>query len=190
MNAGPTDLPEVLRIEPRIFTDSRGSFSEVWKDAPYAALGMTLPFVQDNMSHSVKGTLRGLHFQEPTAQGKLVQVMAGTVWDVAVDVRRGSPTFGKWVGFELDATRLHQLWIPPGFAHGFLVLSEHATFLYKCTAHYSPQHERSIRWDDPALAIAWPLTPGQKPLLSGKDAEAPTLAEAPMLPSFTTVKGA
>ncbi len=182
MNVRPTELAEVLLIEPRIFADARGAFSEVWRDDAYRKFGVDGPFVQDNVSHSVKGTLRGLHFQEPDAQGKLVQVLAGTVFDVAVDVRRGSPTFGRWVGYELDAQAMRQLWIPPGFAHGFLVLSDRATFLYKCTAQYSPAHERSVRWNDPALAIGWPLDKGQQPLLSGKDAEAPTLADAPILP--------
>lgn len=188
MKVTPTAIGEVLYLEPRIFADARGAFSEVWKEQPYREAGIAGPFVQDNVSHSVKGTLRGLHFQEPTGQGKLVQVLAGKVWDVAVDVRRGSPTFGRWVGYELDAERMHQLWIPTGFAHGFLVLSERATFLYKCTAPYSPAHERSIRWDDPALAIAWPLEPGLRPLLSGKDAEAPVLADAPILPAFARAK--
>lgn len=184
MNVRPSELPEVLIIEPRVFRDSRGAFSEVWKDETYRALGITGPFVQDNLSHSIAGTLRGLHFQEPTAQGKLVQVLAGRVWDVAVDVRRGSPSFGRSLGIELDAESARQLWIPAGFAHGFLALSERATFLYKCTAPYSPAHERSIRWDDPALGLRWSLEPGQQPLLSPKDAAAPLLSEAEVLPRY------
>jgi dTDP-4-dehydrorhamnose 3,5-epimerase len=176
-----TSLPGVFLVEPRLFSDARGTFFEVWKDESYRAIGIPGPFVQDNVSHSVKGTLRGLHFQEPTSQGKLVQVLHGAVFDVAVDVRRGSPTFGQHVGVSLDAESARQLWIPPGFAHGFYVTSERATFLYKCTAPYSPAHERSIRWDDPAIAIRWPLAGA--PILSGKDAEAPLLADAPVLPS-------
>jgi dTDP-4-dehydrorhamnose 3,5-epimerase len=175
-----TEVPGVFLVEPRLFSDARGTFFEVWKDETYRELGLTAPFVQDNVSHSVKGTLRGLHFQEPTAQGKLVQVLHGAVFDVAVDVRRGSPTFGRHVDVMLDAESARQLWIPPGFAHGFYVTSEHATFLYKCTAPYSPAHERAIRWDDPALGIRWPLDGA--PLLSGKDADAPLLADAPVLP--------
>ena len=184
MNVRPTELPEVLLLEPRVFRDARGAFSEVWKASVYEELGIRGPFVQDNVSHSVRGTLRGLHFQEPTAQGKLVQVLSGRVWDVAVDVRRGSPSFGRWVGVELDGDNARQLWVPAGFAHGFLVLSERASFLYKCTAAYSPAHERSIRWDDPGLAIRWPLE-GAAPLLSPKDAIAPTLADSEILPSYT-----
>ena len=137
--------------------------------------------MQDNLSHSVKGTLRGLHFQEPTGQGKLVQAITGVVFDVAVDVRKGSPHFGQWCGVELSGENKRQLWIPAGFAHGFCVLSESADFLYKCTAAYSPGDERSILWSDPALGITWPLT---QPLLSGKDLVAPTLANAPVLPLY------
>ena len=184
MNATPTALPEVLVLEPRIFRDERGAFFEIWKEASYRELGIALPFVQYNVSHSVRGTLRGLHFQEPTAQGKLVQVLAGAVWDVAVDVRRGSPRFGRHVGLELDGEQARQLWIPPGFAHGFYVLSERATFLYKCTAAYAPAHERSIRWDDPGLGIPWPIPAGSRPLLSPKDAAAPTLADSEILPAY------
>jgi dTDP-4-dehydrorhamnose 3,5-epimerase len=176
-----TEIPGLFIVEPRLFSDARGTFFETWKDETYRAIGIPGPFVQDNVSHSVKGTLRGLHFQEPTSQGKLVQVLHGEVFDVAVDVRRGSPTFGRHVDVMLDATSARQLWIPAGFAHGFYVTSDRATFLYKCTAPYSPAHERSIRWDDPAIAIAWPLD--GKPVLSGKDAEAPLLADAPVLPT-------
>jgi dTDP-4-dehydrorhamnose 3,5-epimerase len=187
MKITPTDLPEILLLEPRVFRDDRGAFFEVWKDPVYRELGIRDPFVQDNVSHSVRGTLRGLHFQEPTAQGKLVQVLDGTVYDVAADVRRGSPTFGRWVGVELDGDSARQLWIPPGFAHGFLVTSARATFLYKCTALYSPAHERSIRWNDPLLAISWPLegaTGWRAPLLSAKDADAPLLLDAEVLPTY------
>jgi len=176
-----TELPGVFVIEPRLFGDSRGTFFEVWKDEAYRALGIPGPFVQDNVSHSVKGALRGLHFQEPMAQGKLVQVLHGAVYDVAVDIRRGSPTFGRHVGLMLDGESARQLWIPPGFAHGFYVTSDRATFLYKCTALYSPQHERTIRWDDPKLGIRWPLEGA--PIVSAKDAAAPGLADAPVLPA-------
>ncbi len=185
MKVTPTALPEVLVLEPRVFSDARGAFLETWKAPAYEALGIAGPFVQDNLSHSVKGTLRGLHFQEPSAQGKLVQAVAGTVWDVAVDVRRGSPTFGRSFGCELDGKTARQLWIPAGFAHGFLVLSAEASFLYKCTQVYAREHERSIRWDDPALHIEWPLERGQVPLLAPKDAAAPTLADSEVLPSFS-----
>jgi dTDP-4-dehydrorhamnose 3,5-epimerase len=182
MNVRPTTLPELLLLEPIVRRDDRGCFFEMWKEEAYRAHGVVGPFMQDNVSHSVRGTLRGLHFQEPEAQGKLVQVLRGTVFDVAVDVRRGSPTFARWFGVELDAQSAHQLWIPPGFAHGFLVLSEEATFLYKCTRPYAPQHERAIRWDDPGLAIDWPIPSGFRPLVSAKDAAAPTLAASPVLP--------
>jgi dTDP-4-dehydrorhamnose 3,5-epimerase len=176
-----TDIPGVLILEPKVFGDSRGFFLETYNAQRYAEAGVPGPFVQDNLSRSVRGTLRGLHFQEPNAQGKLVSCTAGAVWDVAVDVRKGSPTFGKWVGVELTADNKRQFWVPPGFAHGFCVLSESADFSYKCTALYSPKDEGSVRWDDPALAIPWPV---QAPLLSAKDAAAPLLAEAPKLPQY------
>jgi dTDP-4-dehydrorhamnose 3,5-epimerase len=137
--------------------------------------------VQDNFSRSSKGILRGLHFQEPNAQGKLVQVLAGAVYDVAVDIRRGSPTFGRWVGVELSADNRRQLWVPPGFAHGFCVLSESADFHYKCTDFYSPTSEHGIAWNDPDLGIPWPVT---SPLLSAKDSAAPRLKDAPLLPTY------
>jgi dTDP-4-dehydrorhamnose 3,5-epimerase len=181
MNVVKTELPGVFLIEPRIFGDARGFFYESFQAARYAQAGVTGPFVQDNHSRSVKGTLRGLHFQEPRAQGKLVQVLRGTVYDVAVDVRRGSPNFGKWVGFELSDARPRQLWIPAGFAHGFCVLSESADFFYKCNEFYAPDAERSIAWNDPQIGIRWPLA---EPLLSVKDREAPLLADAPVLPRF------
>ena len=182
MKVTETTLPGVLLVEPRRFSDARGSFFEVWKEDRYVGAGIVGPFVQDNVSHSVRGTLRGLHFQEPSGQGKLVQALHGAVYDVVVDVRRGSPTFGRSLGVVLDAETGKQLWIPPGFAHGFCVTSAHATFLYKCTAAYSPEHERSIRWDDPALCIEWPLD--GVPLLSPKDAIAPLLADAQVLPGY------
>jgi dTDP-4-dehydrorhamnose 3,5-epimerase len=176
-----TAIPGVVILEPKVFGDSRGFFLETYNAQRYAEAGVPGPFVQDNLSRSVKGTLRGLHFQQPNPQGKLVQCLAGAVWDVAVDVRQGSPTFGRWVGVELTADNRRQLWVPPGFAHGFCVLSESADFQYKCTALYSPKDEQSVRWDDPQLAIAWPVT---APLLSPKDAAAPRLADAPTLPVF------
>jgi dTDP-4-dehydrorhamnose 3,5-epimerase len=181
MKVTETSLPGVLIVEPRVFADDRGFFIETFHSERYAANGMPPRFVQDNLSRSVRGTLRGLHFQEPNAQGKLVQVTRGSVFDVVVDVRRGSPTFAQWFGLELTGDAPKQLWIPPGFAHGFCVTSDVADFWYKCTAAYAPDCERSIRWDDPALGIAWPVA---QPLLSKKDAAAPTLAEAPILPSY------
>ena len=180
MKVIPTALPEVLLVEPKVFGDSRGFFYESFQAARYAEAGIPGPFVQDNLSRSVRGTLRGLHFQEPRAQGKLVQVLRGAVWDVAVDVRRGSPRFGQWVAVELSETAPRQLWIPPGFAHGFCVLSDSADFFYKCTELYAPECERSIAWNDPAIGITWPVG---SPILSAKDAAAPRLADAPILPS-------
>ena len=165
----PTSLPEVVLIKPRVFGDARGFFMETWQAREFAAAGLNVNFVQDNHSRSVKGTLRGLHYQLPQPQGKLVRVIAGEVFDVAVDLRRHSPDFGKWVGATLSADNKHQLWVPPGFAHGFLVLSAAAEFQYKCTDYYAPQHEHALLWDDPEIGIRWPLESGQMPLLSDKD---------------------
>jgi dTDP-4-dehydrorhamnose 3,5-epimerase len=175
----PTALPEVLIVEPRVFGDARGFFTESWNEQRFnEATGNTLRFVQDNHSRSARGVLRGLHYQlPPHAQGKLVRCVAGAVFDVAVDLRKSSPNFGKWVGVELTADNQRQLWIPPGFAHGFLVLSETADFLYKTTDYYAPQAEGCVRWDDPAIGIVWPDT-GISPLLADKDAQAPLLAQA------------
>jgi len=181
MKVVPTELPEVLIIEPEVHGDSRGFFYESFQARRYAEAGITGTFVQDNLSRSVRGTLRGLHFQEPRGQGKLLQVLRGAVWDVAVDVRRGSPRFGRWVGLELSESTPRQLWIPPGFAHGFCVLSDSADFFYKCTEVYAPECERSIAWNDPAIGIPWPVS---EPLLSPKDRVAPPLSEAPVLPSY------
>lgn len=181
MRVTPSELPEVLIIEPRVFGDSRGFFYEVFRASRYAEVGIGATFVQDNLSRSGKGTLRGLHFQEPRAQGKLVQVLRGSVFDVAVDVRRGSPTFGSWVGLELSEAQPRQLWIPPGFAHGFCVLSDSADFFYKCTEPYTPEAERSIAWNDPRLGIRWPVS---EPVLSPKDRVAPPLEQAPVLPEY------
>lgn len=183
MQVTRTPLPGVLLIEPKSFGDDRGFFLETFHGPRYAQHGIPGHFVQDNWSRSVRGTLRGLHFQEPRPQGKLVMVVSGSVFDVAVDIRRGSPTFGKWFGTELSEANKRQVWIPPGFAHGFLVTSERADFLYKCTEVYVPEAEASVAWNDPDLAIAWPLG-DMAPLLSKKDAAAPRLAQATKLPSY------
>ncbi len=179
MNVIPTALPEVLIIEPKVFGDARGFFMESWTEPKFnAAVGSEQRFVQDNHSRSSRGVLRGLHFQlAPHAQGKLVRCTAGAVFDVAVDMRRSSPNFGRWAGVELTGENHRQLWIPPGFAHGFLVLSETADFLYKTTDLYAPQAEGSVRWNDPAIGIVWPDT-GIAPKLADKDAQAPLLADA------------
>ena len=162
-------IPDVLLIEPRVFGDDRGFFCESFNQRAFDhATGLNLRFVQDNHSRSARGVLRGLHYQALQPQGKLVRVVSGAVFDVAVDIRRGSPTFGRWVGQQLSADNKHQLWVPPGLAHGFLVLSESADFLYKTTDYYAPEHERCIAWDDPTLAIDWPLA-GNAPVLSAKD---------------------
>jgi dTDP-4-dehydrorhamnose 3,5-epimerase len=176
-----TALPGVLLVELRVFRDDRGFFVETFQAERYTAAGIATTFAQDNFSHSARGTLRGLHFQEPNAQGKLVQVTRGTVFDVVVDVRRRSPTFARWFGVELSGDTPRQLWIPPGFAHGFCVTSESADFWYKCTTQYAPASERSIRWDDPRIGIDWPVA---QPLLSQKDADAPLLENAPLLPVY------
>lgn len=173
MNVTETALPGVLLLEPRVFPDERGHFMETWNRDRYAAAGVPDRFVQDNVSVSRRGVLRGLHFQHPHAQGKLVSVPWGEVWDVAVDVRAGSPRFGQWVGYSLSAENARQLWIPEGFAHGFVVLSERAVFQYKCTDVYHPEAERTLRWDDPELAIEWPVS---DPLVSEKDAQGVTLS--------------
>ncbi len=174
-----TDLPEVLVLEPRVFGDERGFFMESYNRRVFnEAVGQEVDFVQDNHSRSTKGVLRGLHYQlPPHAQGKLVRVTAGRVFDVAVDVRRSSPRFGKWVGVDLSAESHRQLWIPPGFAHGFLVLSNHADFLYKTTEYYFPAFERTVRWDDPTSSVKWPVHV-VRPVLSDKDANAALLESA------------
>ncbi|HSN17658.1 MAG TPA: dTDP-4-dehydrorhamnose 3,5-epimerase [Gammaproteobacteria bacterium] len=173
-------IPDVMLVKPKVFGDSRGWFFESWEARKFAAGGLDVPFVQDNYSRSVRGTLRGLHYQIQQPQGKLVRVTYGEVFDVAVDMRRSSPTFGKWVSTILSGDNKHQLWVPPGFAHGFYVLSEAAEFFYKCSDFYAPQHERTLRWDDPALGIAWPLT--GTPLLSAKDQQGKFLADADCFP--------
>lgn len=171
----PTAIPGVLILEPRVFGDERGFFLESFNQRAFnEATGLDVQFVQDNHSRSAKGVLRGLHYQiAPHEQGKLVRVVRGSVFDVAVDIRRDSPTFGKWVGVELSEANHRQVWIPPGLAHGFLVTSDSADFLYKTTCYYEPGAERAIRWNDPALGVAWPLE--GLPVLSAKDAVAPGL---------------
>ena len=179
----PTALSGVLVLTPKVFGDARGFFYESFNQRDFeAATGLAgLQFVQDNHSRSAQGVLRGLHYQmPPKAQGKLVRVSHGAVFDVVVDIRRSSPTFGRWEGVELSASNCRQLWVPPGFAHGFLTLTESAEFLYKTTDYYSPAHERCLLWSDPALGITWPLAQAgvAEPLLAGKDAAAPLLAQA------------
>lgn len=178
MKAVPSTIPDVILFEPKVFGDERGFFFESFNAREFAkATGLEVQFVQDNHSRSRQGVLRGLHYQlAPKAQGKLVRVTEGEVFDVAVDIRRGSPTFGQWVGEILSAQNKRQLWIPAGFAHGFAVLSENAEFLYKTTDYWSPEHERCIRWDDPTLAIPWPV-PGT-PLVSDKDRQGLNLCDA------------
>ncbi|HEB77677.1 MAG TPA: dTDP-4-dehydrorhamnose 3,5-epimerase [Methylothermaceae bacterium] len=171
-----TELPDVLLIEPDVFGDQRGFFMETWNRRRYAQAGLEVDFVQDNLSLSRQGILRGLHYQWPQPQGKLVQVLEGAVFDVAVDIRRGSPTFGRWVGYELSADNHRQLYIPEGFAHGFCVLSEMALFAYKCTDFYNPDTEHSLLWNDPDLGITWPVA---KPLLSDKDRQGRRLRDIP-----------
>lgn len=183
MNVIPQALPEVLLIEPDVFGDDRGFFLELYRLPRYAQAGIGVTFVQDNHSRSSRGVLRGLHYQIRHPQGKLVSVITGRVFDVAVDVRHGSPTFGRWVSRMLNADDHRQLYIPPGFAHGFCTLSESADVLYKCTDIYRPEDEGGVLWSDPQLAIGWPLT---TPLLSAKDAVFPTLATIPaaQLPAY------
>ncbi|HEX2648736.1 MAG TPA: dTDP-4-dehydrorhamnose 3,5-epimerase [Burkholderiales bacterium] len=176
MKAEKTELPGLLRLEPRLFGDARGWFMETWNARTFAELGIEASFVQDNHSRSLKNTLRGLHYQVRQPQGKLVRVTAGAIWDVALDLRRSSKTFGRWAGMRLDADSHAMAWIPAGFAHGFVVLSEEAEVLYKATDYYAPQHERTILWNDPALAIAWPIT--GEPVLSDKDRRGVPLAQA------------
>lgn len=177
MKVTPTALPQVLLLEPRVFGDDRGFFMESWNARIFGeATGLDANFVQDNHSYSTRNVLRGIHYQVVRPQGKLVRVVTGSVFDVAVDLRRSSPTFGRWVGHELSAANRLQMWIPPGFGHGFLVLSEAADFLYKTTDYWVGEHDRTVRWDDPTLAIDWPLQ--GEPILAAKDAAAPLLNAA------------
>jgi len=173
-----TYLPGVIVVIPDVIEDERGFFMETWQARRYADAGIDAKFVQDNFSHSVRGTLRGMHYQIQQSQGKLLRVVKGEVFDVAVDMRKSSPTFSKWIGVKLTAENRKLLWIPPQFAHGFLVLSDIAEFEYKCTDYYAPEHERSVRWDDPDIGIDWPLPDDERPLLSEKDASAPALKDA------------
>ena len=178
MKVTPTAIADVLIIEPKVFGDTRGFFFESFNQQAFDdATGTNCQFVQDNHSRSAKGVLRGLHYQIQQPQGKLVRVTQGEVFDVALDIRRSSPTFGRWFGLVLSAENNRQLWIPEGFAHGFVTLSDSADFMYKCTEFYDPGAERSIAWNDPAIGIAWPDC-GVAPRLSAKDAEAPLLADA------------
>ncbi|MFV3327955.1 dTDP-4-dehydrorhamnose 3,5-epimerase [Pseudomonas sp. NY15372] len=177
MKATPLAIPEVVLFEPRVFGDARGFFFESFNQRVFDdAVGKAVSFVQDNHSRSAKGVLRGLHYQIQNAQGKLVRVVEGEVFDVAVDLRRSSPTFGRWVGAHLSAENKHQLWVPEGFAHGFVVLSETAEFLYKTTDYYAPAHERCLAWNDAEVGIQWPMT--EEPLLSEKDKIGKSLSEA------------
>lgn len=175
MRVLPTNIREVVLLEPRVLADERGYFLETWSRMRYAEAGIDTAFVQDNLSFSRQGVLRGLHFQNPMAQGKLVSVACGAVFDVAVDIRQGSPTFGEWVGRELSEENHRQMYVPEGFAHGFLVMSETALVSYKCTRPYSPMDERALRWNDPDLGIDWPVV---HPVLSVKDAAAPLLRDS------------
>lgn len=181
MNIIPTALPDVLIIEPKVFGDARGFFFESYNEQAFAqATGLRVNFVQDNHSRSARGVLRGLHYQLQQPQGKLVRVVRGSVFDVAVDLRRSSLHFGKWVGVELSEDNQRQMWVPPGFAHGFLVTSDSADFLYKTTDYYAPQHERCIAWNDPAIGVVWPLD--VPPVLSAKDQQGQSLAQAEVYP--------
>lgn len=176
-----TAIPAVKIIEPQIFGDTRGFFMESWNAEKFADAGLDINFVQDNHSRSTQGILRGLHYQTEHTQGKLVRVTSGKVFDVAVDIREGSETFGQWVGVELSDENHRMLWVPPGFAHGFYVMSESADFLYKCTDKYHPESEQSILWNDPAIGIAWPLVDNTSPRLSQKDEQGLLLNDAPVL---------
>jgi dTDP-4-dehydrorhamnose 3,5-epimerase len=178
----PAPIMDAVIVEPQVFGDERGFFMETWRRDKFAAAGIDVDFDQDNHSRSARGVLRGLHYQLPNPQGKLIRVAAGAVFDVIVDLRRGSVSFGRWFGLELSAENRRMLWAPPGVAHGFLTLSPTADFLYKCTTIYSPSDERAVRWDDPTLAIEWPVAGGERPAVSAKDAAAPTFAEAKLFP--------
>jgi dTDP-4-dehydrorhamnose 3,5-epimerase len=178
MKIVPTELSGAMVIEPDVLGDHRGYFVETWRADLFAEAGIDQPFVQDNQSSSARGVLRGLHYQIKQSQGKLVRVISGRVFDVAVDLRRSSPTCGRWVGVELSADNHRQFWVPPGFGHGFYVLSETAEFVYKCSDYYAPEHERVIRFDDPAIGIDWPLVPGVPTVLSDKDRGGVSWAQA------------
>ena len=182
MKFTPTALAEVIVVEPKVFGDERGFFLESWQREKFAAGGIDVDFVQDNHSASGQWVLRGLHYQLRKPQGKLVRVTRGEVFDVAVDMRRSSPTFGRWVAERLSASNHRMMYVPPGFAHGFLTLSEHVEFLYKCTDYYDPASERTLTWNDPEVAIDWPIPEGVSPILSGKDAQGVALMDAEVFP--------
>lgn len=179
MNIIETDIEGVLIIEPRVFGDERGFFMETWNEGAFKEAGLDLTFVQDNHSRSQKGVLRGLHLQNPGPQGKLVRVTNGAVFDVAVDLREGSPTFGKWAGVELSAENKRMFWVPEGFAHGFLTLADDTDFLYKCTAPYAPGSEHTLAWNDPGVGIDWPVA-NLDPIISEKDAKGLSLSDVPV----------
>ena len=185
----PTAIPEVVLLKPKVFGDARGFFLETFRQSEFDAFCGHQDFVQDNHSGSRRGILRGLHYQLRQTQGKLVRAAVGEVFDVAVDIRQGSPTFGKWVGAVLSAENRHQLWVPPGFAHGYYVMSEWAEFYYKATDYYAPEWERGILWNDPAIGIEWLLVAGKLPTLSINDSTAPTLAEAEVFPAGWSARG-
>ncbi|MCX8956450.1 dTDP-4-dehydrorhamnose 3,5-epimerase [Erwinia psidii] len=178
MKVTETAIPDVKIIEPAVFGDERGFFMETWQQQKFEELVARRSFVQDNHSKSAQGILRGLHYQTENTQGKLVRVVAGEVFDVAVDMRKSSTTFGQWVGVLLSADNKRQLWVPEGFAHGFYVTSESAEFVYKCTDYYNPGHEHTLLWNDPAIGIDWPLVPGSEPLLSAKDRTGKAFSDA------------
>ncbi len=184
MNVIQTGLPGVLILEPKVFADERGFFLETYHAARFREAGIAAPFVQDNHSRSKRGVVRGLHYQEPNAQGKLLRCTRGVLFDVAVDIRRGSPTFGRWFALELTEQNMRMLWVPPGFAHGFCALTDEADLIYKCTELYAPRHDRSILWNDPDIGIAWPV---KDAVLSPKDADAPRLKDAAPLPRWNGV---
>lgn len=175
MKVTPLDIPDLKRIEPAVFADERGTFYELFSVARYRDAGLPTTFVQDNVSRSARGVIRGLHYQLRQPQGKLITALVGSVFDVMVDIRKGSPTFGRWAATELDAREGHQLWVPPGFAHGFCALSDHAAVLYKCTDFYAPDDQCGIAWDDPDLAISWPT---EAPILAPRDRGWPRLEDA------------
>lgn len=177
-----TGIPDVKLLQPQVFGDERGHFMEVWNRRTFAKAGLDVEFVQDNESASMRGVLRGLHYQIRQPQGKLVRVVLGEVFDVAVDLRAASPFFGRWVGARLSDANRRQLWVPPGFAHGFYVISERAVFAYKCSDYYLPEAECTIRWDDPELDIEWPLAEGGAPVVSAKDAAGVNFSEAERYP--------
>lgn len=180
MNVEQTPLKDVLLLTPKVFGDERGFFLESWNANTFRELGLDIEFVQDNHSRSARGILRGLHYQTAHTQGKLVRVVAGSVFDVAVDLRQSSPSFGQWYGVELSAENHQMLWVPPGFAHGFYVTSEMADFQYKCTDFYDPASEVSLAWDDPTVGVEWPLAAGENPQLSGKDAQGLRWSDIPL----------